>query len=491
MTRPVTPAGDRVLAVDVGSSAIRAAVIDESGRMLASRRAGRQDGESGLTFDAEALWKQVVTLVRAVTGTHATGIRGIGVTGHIGTVFVDRSLTPLCPGRGWADSAGVTELRHLLGSDRTAELLRASGRTTVTGGALATLVHLRATDPETFSHVAHALHPKDFLVARLTGVAATDHTSAAYSGASLVRLRDWAADVLEFLGMNPDVLPRQCRSTDQVGSTTGAISRLLGLPRDVPVVSGGPDGTVGATLVLGSRSDLIADVAGTTDVLVRVVDDPDAQPPGATLNPYTTDKRWTVGGATGMTGGATSWWSQLLGFGTPAAAIERLWPDMARIGPGADGLVVNPSLSGSRFPRWRPAERGSVYGLRADHGPAHLMRAVLEAVAYTVREGVDTLAGEDTGLSIVLAGGTAKSAELAQLRADVLGREVAACSEPDVSLKGAALLALVGTGPTPLDDQAQVLRGPLQRFAPDPRHASVYKDLYQRWRIDTRQGTRD
>jgi xylulokinase len=189
---------------------------------------------------------------------------------------------------------------------------------------------------------------------------------------------------------------------------------------------------------------------------------------------------WTLGGATGMTGGAVSWWAQLLGLGTPAAMMVRLWPQMDAIGPGADGVQINPSLSGSRFPRCQPAERGSVHGLDAKHGPAHLMRAVVEAVAYVVRAGVDVLAEDEPDLSIVLAGGTARSPELSQLRADILGRDVLVCADPDVSLKGAALLALVGIGSSDPDDPA--LRSPLHLVQPDRRRAKLFDELYARWR---------
>ncbi|WP_198347900.1 FGGY-family carbohydrate kinase [Plantactinospora sp. KBS50] len=471
----------RVLAIDVGTSAIRAAVVDEAGAVLTEHRAPRRDGEAGLGFDADVLWRQVLATAAAAAGGHGRGVRGIGIAGHIGTVLVDRSLAPVRPGRGWADREGVPELRALLGPGRVAELLRDTGRPSLTGGALAALTRLRTAEPADYDRVGYALQPKDYLVARLTGAVGTDHTSAAYTGASAVHRRDWAGEVIAAAGLRPDLFPPQRRATDPVGTTTDAVTRQLGLPEPVPVVAGGPDGTVGAALVLGSRTDAIADVAGTTDVLVRVVERAGPAPAGAVLNPYLAGDLWTVGGATGLTGGAVAWWARLLGHPDPAEAIERLWPQLARIGPGAAGVAAGPSLSGSRFPRWQPADRGYLRGLEAGHGPAHVLLAVLESVAYSVREGVDTLAADEPEVSIVLAGGTARSARLAQLRADILGREVAVCTEPDVSLKGAALLALVGTGGTPLDEQARVLRGPLRRCPPDPDRTRRYDDLYHQW----------
>lgn len=478
-----------VLAVDVGTSAVRAAVVTGSGEILASRHTRRPDDDAGRGFDAEVMWKQVVDTAASVTGGHRAEIGAIGIAGHIGTVLVDRTLDPVGLGYGWADDRGRDEVQDLLGP-RTEELLRVTGRPRLTGGALPALVHQRVNDRDTFARVAHALQPKDFLVARLTGRVVTDHTSAAYFGASAVRTREWATELVDEIGIDPALLPSQHASTDPVGTLSVATGRLIGLPAGVPVVGGGPDGTLGATLVLGREPGAIADIAGTTDVFVRVVDAPDLRPAGTTLNPYTLGNRWTVGGATGMTGGAVVWAVRLLGYTDPAQALDRLGADFDRLGPGAGGLLADPSLSGSRFPRWHSTSTGSLHGLRADHGPAHLLLAMLEGAAFTVREAVDTLATNEPHQTITTAGGTARSPWLCQLRADVLGRDVTVCTEPDVSLIGAALVALlVGRGDEShwVDEHVRALRGPLQRYSPEPGRAAAYAEAYQRWRSATGQ----
>jgi sugar (pentulose or hexulose) kinase len=237
---------------------------------------------------------------------------------------------------------------------------------------------------------------------------------------------------------------------------------------------------MGAAYVLAGRGDAVADVAGTTDVLVRPLADPSAAPALAMLNPSIFDG-WAAGGATGMTGGALNRWAMLLGEADAASALARFGEELRMLPPGSEGLVASPTLSGSRFPRWRAGEVGLVSGQRDAHGPAHFLRAVAEGAAYVVREGVDLLA--DAGAEVVLAGGVARSPLLSQLRADVLGRRVHVCAEPDVSLMGAAMIALIGCGihRSP-GDAAAAMAQDWTVCDPDPPTAARYEDLFAEWR---------
>ncbi|MCU1441558.1 MAG: hypothetical protein JWP85_2555 [Rhodoglobus sp.] len=480
-------AAELVIAIDVGSSAVRAAIVDPTGRVLASKRQSRPDSLSGVTFDASLLWEQVRDAVTALPADLRRSAAGLAIAAHIGTVFTDVDFEPVAEGLGWADSSGVDLLASRLG-ESTGTALAAIGRAALTGGPAAAALALRERDAHGFAGVRRILSPKDYLVGRLTGVAAADHTGAAYSGLSDVRQRDWSGWLLELLDIDRALLPNQVASTAIVGGLTTAIAEFLGLPAGLPVVAGGPDGSMGAAYVLAGRRDAIADVAGTTDVLVRPIAAPDAAPAEAMLNPYILGD-WAAGGATGMTGGALNRWAVLLGEADAAAALDRFGDGVASMAPGADGLIVRPTLSGSRFPRWNPAEVGLVDGQLDSHGPAHFLRAVVEGASYVVREGIDLLA-PDTGVEVVLAGGAARSPLLAQLRADVLGRAVHVCAEPDVSLMGAALLALLGSGiHSSAEEAAAAMDARWTVLEPDRRAASRYEDLYGRWRAATTPAT--
>ncbi|MER8006848.1 FGGY-family carbohydrate kinase [Streptomyces sp. NPDC094149] len=473
---------DVVCAVDVGTSAVRAALVTRDGQRLLQAREERGPDEGTETFDAERLWDGLCHVLRHITARAGRShLRCLAIAGHVGQVLVDEQSRPLGRAGGWADSRGVREVAA--GWPDAAAALRLTGRPAVTGGAVPLLHWLKDKEPSLHQRTRWALAPKDFLVLRLTGEVATDVTSAAYTLGSDVTRRAWDPGLLAIGGKGPEHFPPQHAATDVVGAVTAAAADRTGLPLGLPVAAGGPDGTVGAAAVAGSAPDAVVDVAGTTDVLTRVIASPEERPAAAVLNPYLTPGLWTCGGATGMTGGALAYWARLLALGDPTTALHRLGPAIRAVPPGSDGLSMSPLLTGSRFPGWNQNERGNLWGLGEHHTAAHVLRAAQEAAAYVVRQAVDTLMADDApDHPVVLAGGPSRTPEVAQLRADVLGRPVHASSEADASLHGAALLALVAAGMEDNLRAAQTRRGPrLRRFTPQAPVAARYERLYRQW----------
>jgi len=451
-------AADEVVAVDVGTSAVRAAVVSASGAVTASVRVPRA-ASGGEFFDAETLLGEVTTALASLEGVARP--RALAISAHIGTVPVDESARPVDQAGGWSDPRGLDKLASIPAVVRDS-LLSAGGRPALTGGALAYAL-------SGSSHARYLLSPKDFLIARLTGSIVTDTVDAAYTLLSDVRGRRWNTEAMTALGVDPGLFPPQAEPAAVVGELTHA----CGLPAGTPVVAGGPDGSVGIGLLLGSDGAAIADVAGTTDVVGMPVADPGSAPAPAMINPALAGGHWVAGGASGMTGGAVARWRALVG--------EVPEEELAAIAPGADGLVVLPTLTGSRFPRWRAGDRGAVLRHRPEHTPAHLLRAAQEGAAFTVREGLDQLDPSGT-LPVVLAGGTARSTLTAQLRADVSGRVTRVCAEPDVTLLGAAALALTGSGlASDVDDARARIGCGFRTLEPDPVRAGRYAELLGEW----------
>ncbi|ASR35537.1 xylulose kinase [Prauserella marina] len=457
-----------VIAVDVGTSAVRAVSIDAGGAVAASTHIRRTSGVGGETFDAAALYREVTGALAGVAGGPAPS--ALAIAAHIGTVAVGADLEPVDVGGGWADARG-TETLAAVGEATMRDILRASGRPAPTGGALAYLLGL---DRERASSVRAVLSPKDFLVARLTGVLAADTVDAAYTLASDVRARTWNTAVLDRLGIATSVLPPQTEPASVVAELSAEAAAATGLPEGLPVVAGGPDGSVGIGLLLGTGEGVIADVAGTTDVMGRLLPSGAEAPEGAVLNPALLEERLVAGGASGLTGGAVARWRGLVG----TVADDRL----VAVPPGSEGLLLVPTMTGARFPRWRRDSRGALLGQRPEHEPAHLVRAAQEAAAFTVREGLDLL--DPSGrLPVVLAGGAVRSAQVARLRADVFDRPVLLSPEPDVTLLGAAALALVGCAAVAdLDTARSRLIGRLREIEPDGTRSERYARLYTRWR---------
>jgi xylulokinase len=463
-----------VIAVDVGTSAVRAVAMDAGGEVVAHQRIVRTSGLGGDTFDAAGLDRDVRAALAGVSGRPAPA--ALAIAAHIGTVAVDSRLRPIGRSGGWADSQGVPRLAAL-GDATVRRLLHTAGRPALTGGALA---YLMGMERELASKVHAVLSPKDFLVARLTGRLTADTISAAYTLASDVRRRAWNTDLLGEAGLDPGLLPPQAEPTSVVGTLTGEAGAATGLPAGLPVIAGGPDGSVGIGLLLGGADDVIADVAGTTDVIGRLLPGPDDLPAGAVLNPSVLPGRFVAGGATGLTGGAVAQWRSLVG----TVADEQL----AAVPPGANGLTVLPSMTGARFPTWRSGTRGAVLGQHPGHDAACLLRAAQEAAAFTIREGMDRL-DPPGSLPVVLAGGSSRSAHVAQLRADILARPLLISPEPEATLLGAAALAFLGCGlDTDLDAIRARLIGTLRTVEPDDARAERYARLYSRW-LDLRDAT--
>ncbi|PFG29920.1 xylulokinase [Paramicrobacterium agarici] len=467
-----------VLSIDIGSSTVRSAIVDGAGTVVASARVARFDAVSGVEFVPETLWSDVVTTALSLPDEAREAVVAMGIAGHVGTVFVDEEGVSVGPGRGWADSAGVDLIREAAG-DELSSLLRETGRPIVSGGAGAAFLALRHVDPAMAERVSQVLTPKDFIVARLTGRSSTDRTSAAYSGLSAVADGEWSAKMIALAGLTPAQLPDQRTATDVVGTVTSDIARELGLADGVVVVAGATDGSAGAAFVLRNRDDLIADIAGTTDVLLRITPDPVTVPAGAVVNPYPLGG-FSVGGPTGATGGALTRWSSLLGLESVTDAAKLIESANERIGPGAGGLVIDPSLSGARFPYWRAGRAGAVYGQRDEHRVEHFLLAAAEGAAHVVRDGVDALDPGGTA-TLILAGGAARSLTLAQLRANVLGRTIEVCEEPDVTILGAALLAFDGAG---VDVTQFGRKGRRSVIQPHPASADAYESLHLTWRTE-------
>lgn len=239
------------------------------------------------------------------------------MAGHIGAVAVDAGGAAVAPAGGWADDRGLE-------SAAMAARCGPAGRPVPTGGGLALLRWPRSQS----TTARWLLSPKDFLVHRLTGEAATDRTSAAYTMAFDVRRSGWAAD----LGADAAYFPPVHPATAVVGRVTTAAAERTGLPAGLPILAGGPDGTVGVAAVAGTGTGVIVDVAGTTDVIARLHAEPHTAP-DAILNPYLVEGLWTVGGPTGMTGGAVAALAGLTG-GDPGLA------DAGDLPAGSDGLLV-------------------------------------------------------------------------------------------------------------------------------------------------------
>ncbi|MDO8211024.1 FGGY-family carbohydrate kinase [Conexibacter sp. CPCC 206217] len=471
-----------VLAIDVGSSRVRATLISlRDGTSLAS--AARPTGAAGGELDAAGLWADVVAAVRELPRGDVE-VRGAGVASLLSLVLVDDDGEPVRDALLWSDTRARAEAVRI-GERVGAGGRIAAGRRVTAELPAAKLAWIGHHEPAALRRARWALSLKDFLVLHLTGRALTDLTHASYSGLFDVSARRWEPSLIAAAELDAALLPPVTGAWRAAGPLTAGAASELRLAPGIPIAAGGPDGTVGALGAGAVRAGTTVDVAGTTDVLLHVLSAPAPDPTGtAVLNAHAAPDLWTLGGPTGSTGGAVEWAARLLGHGSAAAAHAALDEQAEALPPGAGGVVFRPSLDGSRFPGWRPEERGAIDGLCADHGPAHLFRAVQEGVAFTVAEGVDALRRRGAHVEeIVVVGGAAARPATLQLRADACGADVLACSDREATTRGAAILAAVACGadPHPASAAARFV-APGRRYRPDERAAERLAGARARWR---------
>jgi sugar (pentulose or hexulose) kinase len=472
-------AGAPLLALDAGTSAVRAVAIDLDGTVLGAAAEPMPPPARG-TIDPAALWRAVRRAVARLEGAR-DGIAGVGVSGQLGLVLVDAAGEPVLPALAWSDRRAVDEAAALelrCGAD-----LAAAGRRADAELWAPKLLRLRRHEPDALRRARWALSLKDWLVLRLTGEAAIDETHASYTLLFDVRERAWSAALVEAAEVDPGLLPPVRRASERAGALTPVAARELGLVAGLPVAVGGPDGTLGVVGAGGVRAGVTVDVAGTTDVLAHVVDAPVADPDlTAVLNAHAVPERWTVGGPTGMTGGAAAWLARLLGL--DVRALYERWGAAADALPaGAAGLTAVTALTGGRFPHWRPETAGAIRGIAPGHTPAHLLRAIEEGAAFLIRDGLERLAALGCPADrVVVAGGAARPAAL-QLRADAWGVPVAAVANPEASALGAAALAAVAAGlAASVETAVAGLQAAGRVFEPDPARHVALEPAYERWR---------
>ena len=476
---PAADPGDGVLAVDVGGSGIRTGFFGWDGSLAGL--VSSPPPTPGEQFDPDRLWLAVASSIRELAG-RGLQVRGVGLTTHLATTLTDTEDRPTTSAMLWRDNRAGPDARDLqvaLGP----ELLRITGRAASGEWAAARMRMLARTSPALLSRTRWLLSLKDYLVLRLTGTACTDSASASYTQLYDVRQRQWSPAIARECGVPFHILPPVYPATALAGRVTGTAAAVTGLAAGTPVAVGGPDGSTGALGVGAYEANVTVNIAGTTDVLLHTTGEPPEQAGnGLTLNAYLLPQLWTLGGPTGLTGGALEWLAVTLGYQSASAAYQALGSSLEAADP--DDLMIRTTLTGRRLPAWDAGQRGRVEGLSADHGPAHLLRAAEEGSIFEVRLGIDALRSSGIATNqVILAGRPATSSRAAQLRANAWGVRVGRDFDQYASLRGAALAAAVAAGYFPDARQAAAaLVAPLEWHQPESSRTEAAEERYQRWR---------
>jgi len=484
-----------LLGIDVGTGGTRALIIDGRGAVVASGTHehvpfaspklgwAEQDPRDWWQACGEAVHKAL-----GGAGVSSDSIASVGFSGQMhGAVLLDANDDVVRPALIWCDqrtAKQVQDLTDLFGTERLIEL---TCNPPLTNFTLTKLLWVRENEPQNWQHIAHVMLPKDYVRFRLTGDRAIDMADASGTLCLDVARRTWSSEVLRKAGIDEQLLPPLFESPEICGYVSAAGAEATGLRAGTPVVAGAGDQAAGAVGMGIVRPGAVSATIGTSGVVFAATDAPALDPRGRIHTfCHAIPGRWHVMGVTQAAGLSLRWFRDTFGAGSDDGRdpYDRLAKEASSSPVGSDGVLWAPYLMGERTPHCDPDARGALIGLAASHTRAHIVRAILEGVAFSLRDSF-TIFGE-MGVPVErvrLGGGGARSAVWRQIQADVYAQPVEIVEAEEGAAYGAAILAGVGAEVwNSVDDACDAVVRTAQKVSPNPHNVAVLDETYHKYR---------
>ena len=459
-----------LVGLDVGTSGVKGVAISPVGEVSARAERGYplSTPRSGWSEqDPEDWWSAAAAVLDELGGD----VAAIGLSGQMhGLVALDAAEHVLRPAILWNDGRTGAECREIEERVGLERLIGLTGNRALAGFTAPKLLWLRRHEPEVYSRIAHVLLPKDYVRLRLTGERATDVADASGTLLLDVAERRWSDEVLEALELPETWLPRALESHEVSGETTAG----------VPVAAGAGDQAAAALGVGVDRPGPVSVVLGTSGVVFAALPSY-ATDPAARLHVFchAVPDTWEAMGVMLSAAGSLSWLSGVLGA-TPDALVA----EAAAWAPGVEGLAFAPYLAGERTPHADPGARGAFAGLSLRHDRGALARAVLEGVAYGLRDSLELL--RELGVlpsAGRVSGGGARSRLWLEIVASVLDLPLELTAVEEGSAQGAALLGGVAAGVFGSVEEATAACFRIRETVePNGRWAEAYGEGYAHYR---------
>jgi xylulokinase len=474
-----------LLGLDVGTSGVRCIAIDEKGvvRAQASVEHASSSPRPGWSEQRpEDWWQGGRRAIAEVASKIGGDIAGVGLSGQMhGAVFLDDADQVIRPALLWNDQRTGAQCEAITERVGAGRLIAIAGNPALTGFQAPKILWLRDEEPHAYARLRSVLLPKDYIRLQLTGEKATDASDA--SGTLLLDLerRGWSREVIDALEIPVESLPRVYEGPDVAGRVREDIASELGLRPGTVVAAGGGDNaaaavgngivspglascSIGTSGVLFAHSDVLSlDLSGRLHAFCHAI-----------------PERYHLMGVTLAAGESLRWWRDVVDKG----GFDELGELASKAPPGAEGLVFLPYLTGERTPHMDPRARGAFVGLTSRHDLSHLTRAIMEGVAFSLRDSLEIMFGLGIKpLQIRATGGGARSALWRQVLADTMNCAIVRTQADEGPAYGAALLAGVASGvyADVAEACAQIsLRSDV--CEPNPSTARRYEDYYEAYR---------
>ncbi len=478
------------LGIDVSTTATKALLVDEKGDLKAvasSPHTLQTPKPLWSEQDPAEWWTAASASIRKVlsdAGVAGPDIAAIGLTGQMhGLVLLDGKGKVLRPAILWNDGrtqAQCDEIHQRVGKEK---LIRTTGNVALTGFTAPKILWVKENEPDAFRKARHVLLPKDYVRFRLTAEYGMDKADGSGTILFDLKQRDWSPEVLSLLGIEAAWMPRTWEGPEFTGTVTAEAAAATGLKAGTPVAAGGGDQAAQAVGVGVVESGIVALTVGTSGVVFAATPSALVEPQGR-LHAFchAVPGMWHFMGVMLSAAGSLQWYRDTL---APGVSFDDLLKEAESVPAGSEGLQFLPYLSGERTPHPDPLARGAWIGLTIRHGRGHLTRAVLEGVAYGLKDSFTLI--QEAGLGEIRqvrgSGGGMKGALWRQILASVLESELVSVNTTEGAAYGAALLAGVGagawTGVPAACAQAVKITGSTR---PDPAQSEAYLKGYRLYR---------
>lgn len=486
-----------LLGIDLGTTYLKATVLDKAGRVIAEARRRHKTyspGPSRHEQEPSEWWNNLLDMMPEVLAHIKKGfIESVSFSGQMhGLVMVDEAGDPLIPSIIWEDKRSgkvATAIEEKIGWSKIKSIL---GNKPMPGFTLPKLIWVKQNLPKVYRSAYKILLPKGYLRYRLTGRFSMEVTDASSGLLVNIRERSWAKDLIEGLDIDTGLLPELEESTDRSGKITEESAKLTGLRQGTPVIAGAGDqqaGAVGAGIV--SEGTFSATI-GTGGQVYTVTDSLKIEPEGRVHTfCHCFPGKWQVMGAMKTAGRSLEWLKDDVLSMISSTDSSLTYNDLDELAgkaePGSGGLIFLPYLSGERTPHLDPRARGLFFGLTLEHGLPEIVRSLMEGVSYNMRYALELLLQLDIDFEeLRLEGGGVNSSIWPRLQADIFGRELLVTKRKyDKSAYGAAILAGLGTGIISEIDSGNACGYKATRedkIKPEASNGNIYNEHYKRFK---------
>ena len=488
-----------LLGVDLGTTSVKCVLFDQQGKVAASANKEYDllmPRPDFIEVEPETYWnafKACITKILRESKIEAQEVLGIGVSSQGESfTYLDKKGAPLGKAIVWLDNRSKNEANLIKNEFGIEEIYHITGQNEVAPTWTATkILWLKRNEPSLFQKINKFLLLEDYLVYKLTGKFATEHSIVCSSLLFDLSQRKWWNEILDFVGIDENQLPHLELPGTPVSNIASKVADETGLDSNTLVSTGAYDQAANALGAGNIESGVVTETTGgsmaVTATIDQIVLDPMRRMP---CHQHAVSGKYFLQPWCQTAGAVLKWYRDNFGKQEIEKAkkegknpYDLLMAQASKVPSGSDGLILLPHFMGASSPEFNPNAKGALFGLTLYHRQGHVIRAIVESVAYMLRRNVELL--EELGVEVKevrSTGGAARSQLWSQIKADVLQKTVLTVNTEETAALGAALLAGLATGTFPsLEKAVQSMVSVKERFSPSEGNKKIYDERYKKY----------